>query len=431
MSSGVVTTPELAWQSKPDVQAHQRRAVRSLFLTQMIGSLGMGAGMSIGSLLAYEVTADEGLAGISRILSAVSVALVAGPLAGLAVRRGRRAALLTGQVISACGAALLVLSARFHSLPLLMVGMLLFGAGSAANLQCRFAATDIAEPRFSARTMSMVVWAGTLGAVVGPLLAAPGGVVGRALGVPPIAGSYVLAGIGVLLAGLVVWLTLRPDPMHVAQEHGAIACTSRRVGTWRALGILVRRPVTRFALVAVVLNQMVMTSVMALTPVHMTHVGHRLPTVSVTLSLHILGMYAFSPLVGWLVDQVGEQAVILVGVAIHAAALTCSYLAGDNLVLIDVGLFLLGVGWSFGMVAGSALMSAAAPADQRAVAQGGTDMMMNVGAAVAAGGAGPVLAWLGYSGLALVAAALLVPILALAATVISRGGGASDERPAD
>lgn len=412
-----MSSPAAGWSAQPDVVAVQRRSVVVLFLAQAVAGLGMGAGSGMGSLMAYEVTGNEALAGLARIVSALSVAILAVPLAAAATRWGRRWALSLGWGASVVGAAALVLAARQHSLLLLLAGMFAFGAGSAASLQSRFAATDLATPARRASTLSLLLWAGTLGSVIGPNLATPGGRVGRWLGVPEIAGTYAVAGVAVAIAATVVAVLLRPDPLRLAQQRGGVSASVRRGASRGALSAVRAHPVARMALGVLVLNQIVMTGIMTLTPVHMAHAGFALPVVGVTLSAHIAGMYALSPVVGWLADRFGRRALLWSCAGLHTAALACCAVAGPRgLAWIITGLFLLGLAWSCGMVAGSALLGEGIDDAHRTATQGLSDTLMNVGAAAAAGLAGPLLGALGYAGLA---GAFLVPTLAIAALLFA------------
>lgn len=391
-----------------DTRTVQSRTVRVLFCAQVLSGLGMGAGMSIGSLLAYEVTGDEGLAGLSRIISGVCVGLFAVPLARLAAARGRRPALVTGWLVAAVGALVLVGAVAWHQLALLFVGMGLFSAGSASGLMTRFAATDLAEPQRRASTLSLVVWATTLGSVLGPNLAAPGAVVGRVLGIADIAGAYLLAAIGTLAAAALVFVALRPDPLVLANRDAPPGPARKGLSGLRPAWA---HPDLRLALVTMVCAQFVMAAVMVLTPVHMKLVGLSLSTVGLTMSLHIGGMYAFSPVVGWLVDRLGERRVIAIGLAVFASSLVAAWFAGAALWRLNLALFPLGLGWSLCNVAGSALLTRTAPAAERTQVQGAADTCSSWAAALAAGASGPVMGVVHYSGLAGFAALGLVPVL--------------------
>lgn len=390
----------------------QRRTVAVLFAAQVFAGLGTGAGISIGSLLAYEVTSNEGLAGLSRVIAALSVAALAVPLAQLASRRGRRVALSLGWIASAIGALVLVASVALHSLILMMVGMFAFAAGSAASLQTRFAATDLAHPSRTASTLSLVVWASTVGAVLGPNLAAPGSRIARRIGIADIGGAYLLAALGVAVAAGIVLVALRPDPLLTARAADPAAGTKqpsrpRLFGRGGSLRLMWAHPGLRLALVALTVSQFVMTAIMVLTPVHMSKVGHDLGNVGVIMSVHIFGMYAFAPVVGWLVDRFGALRTIVSGTVVLGLSLAGSLIAGDNFIRLAIALFLLGVGWSLCAVAGAALVTNQAPADNRIAIQGGADTATNLAAALAAAAAGPVMGLVGYSGLSIFAAIVL------------------------
>ena len=399
------------------IERVERRTVWVLFIAQMISGLGMGAGMSIGSLLAYEVTQNEGLAGVARIVSGLGVALFAVPLVTLARARGRRFALGTGWLISSVGAAVLVAAVAFHSLPLLMVGMLGFAAGSASGLQARFAATDLARPEHRARTLSLIVWATTAGSVLGPNLAAPGALLGRRFHIADIAGAYMIASGAVAVAALFVMIALRPDPLLLSPGH---TTQHRRVSTRRTLGRMWAHPSLRLALLAMVCSQFTMTAVMVLTPVHMKLTGHSLAAVAQIMSIHIAGMYAFSPLVGMAVDRVGSRAITFVGTGVLGASLVAAWFARDSFVALSVALFLLGIGWSLATVAGASLLTRSAIDDERLAMQGTADTMINLTAALAAGVAGPVMAVVTFRGLAGFAAIALIPMLWAALTAKTR-----------
>lgn len=405
----------------------RRRALAVLVIAQVLGGLGIGAGVALGSLVAEEVAGSEALAGIARTMSTLGTAAFAVPLVLLAGRAGRRGALTTGWLLAAVGSVLLVLSVVATSLPLVMLGMVVFGAGQAANLQSRFAAADLAPPHHRARLLSIVVWATTVGTVLGPNLAGPGAALAGRVGVPAVTGAYLIGVVGLVLGAVVTWCGLRPDPLLLAQQHTSLdAAQQARL----RLGALVRRiwglPVLRTAVLAVVLNQTVMVTVMTMAPVHMAHHDLTLPMIGISLSLHTLGMFAFSPIVGWLADRWGEPRTILVGAGISLLSLLFCFLAGDSMVLITVGLFLLGLGWSFGMVAGSALLTHAAPDEIRTQVQGVSDTSMNLVAALGAAAAGPVMALWGYSWLAVIAAVVVVAMVVLVVTGQRRAAAGRD-----
>ncbi len=412
------------WQETARISAIQRRTLRILVAAQVIGGIGVGAAASMGALLAESVTHSEALAGLARTSSTLGAAAVGLPLALLAARRGRRSALSLGWALAALGGVVLVVSAATGDIVLLILGMMMFGSGSATNLQSRYAAADLAAPRHRARALALVVWSTTLGAVVGPNLAAPGAEASRLLALPPAVGGFLLGTVGLALAALVLWTTMRPDPLLEARAHEAgPSATPVRTGL-RGIGraelrAVLRSADARFAFAAVVCGHTVMSAVMTMTPVDMTMMGDSLTLVGITISLHVLGMYGFSPGVGWLADRFGRAPVILAGLALLVASTICTGLAGPSLPLTSAGLLLLGLGWSFTLVAGSALLGDSVAPGIRPGVQGLADTAMNVVAAMAAGLSGPVLAHFGFGTLNLLSALLVLPVLALR---LARGG---------
>jgi MFS family permease len=396
---------------------------------QIVGGVGVGAAASLGALLAESIARSETYAGIARTSSTLGAAVVGLPLAFLAVRSGRRTALSLGWALAALGGGILVAAAVTKDLPLLIVGMLLFGSGSATNLQSRYAAADLASPLRRARSLSIVVWSTTIGAVVGPNLAGPGSVVARVLHLPRLAGAFVLSSTFLALAAILLWTWLRPDPLALAQRH-EVETETRLVPVGRPAGAgsagpkgarmtdvfqhLRTSPRAGFAFVAVVLAHTVMGAVMTMTPVTMTNHGSSLTIIGMTISVHVLGMYAFSPLVGWLADRAGRATVVLLGQVIFVCAAAFAGLSNGSVLLVTTGLFLLGLGWSFALVAGSAMLSDATEPALRPAVQGTADTTMNVVAAIGAAVSGPAMAVVGFAGLNLIAGALIVPVVVLA-----------------
>lgn len=402
------------------IAAIQRRTTRVLMVAQIVGTVGVGVAPSIGVLLAGEVTSNEALAGSARTASTLGAALLGIPLGTLAARRGRRVALSTGWWLAAAGAAILVAAAQWSLIVPLFVGLLLIGAGSAVSLQSRFAATDLADEGNRGRALAMVVWVGTFGAVLGPNLGAPGEWLYDAVGLDVFAGAFMVAAICLGIAGVVVVAFLRSDPLFVSRDRLAPAA-SRLVpavpaatGYWSRVRLAVDEiptdPRARIATLAIVTAQIVMVAVMTMTPVHVNQHGGSVTLVGITISLHIAGMYLLSPLVGVMTDRRGHRATILVGVAIFVAPLTMGVLRPDDMGWIVVSLILLGPGWSFVNVAGSALFSTAVTDSSRASAQGGVDALSNLCGATAALLAGPLLVVTSFAFLSLVALVFLVPL---------------------
>jgi MFS family permease len=403
------------WQADPDVVRVQRRTVRMLIAAQVVGGIGIGAGASLGALLAEAVTGSEATAGLARTCATLGAAVVALPLALLASQRGRRIALGLGWAVAAVGAVVLVVSAAAMNVPLLIIGMLLFGAGTATNLQSRFAATDLAEPRHRARALSVVVWSTTIGSVLGPNLAGPGRTFADWFGVPATAGGFVISAVVLAAGAIAMWVFLRPDPLLTAHHHARLSGTphTRQHSLAVTARAIAASPLTRFAFVTVVLGHTVMAAVMTMTPVHMADHGASLELIGMTISVHVLGMYAFSPVVGMISDRIGRVPAILIGQCVFVASAVIAGLSGSSTALVTAGLFLLGLGWSFSLVAGSTLLGESVDEAIRPTVQGTADMAMNMLAAVAAGVSGVIQSSIGFGGLNAVAGVLTIPVLLL------------------
>ena len=343
-------------------------------------------------------------------MNTLGAAAMAIPLAMLARRFGRRISLSTGALIAACGSLMIVSSAVLDLIPLLFLGMLVLGTASAMNLQSRFAATDLSDEKTRGRDLSLVVWTTTIGAVIGPNLFAPGEVVSNALGLPAYTGGFLIA-MAAQLAGMCIYLVgLNPDPMKVAlQQNGNNASkTARRGGGFLLLREL---PAARRAVITVALSHAYMVALMSMTPVHMQHHGATLTLIGLTISLHVLGMYALSPVFGWLTDRVGGSRVALMGQVLLIGSSLLVWFNPEDHVMVTVALALLGLGWSASTVAGSTMVSAAAPIHERTNLQGTSDLLMNLAGALGGLSAGPLLALFGFHGLALLLLALAVVVI--------------------
>lgn len=396
---------------RPDEVARiQGRTVRVLATGQVLGGIAFGATVSLGALLAADLSGQESLSGLATASVTLGASFCAIPLARLAARRGRRFALTLGNVFALVGIAVVITAAALRVFPLLLVGVILIGAGNAGNLQSRFAATDLAVADRRARDLGTVVWATTVGGVLGPLMLTPGEALGHAIGMPPLTGAYVFSIVAQLAALVLYLLTLRPDPLMIAQRlaRGGEARRERIVD--------VDRPTAaRYAMFAVAGSHVVMASVMAMTPVHLAHLAPEDVTlvVGVTIALHVFGMYGLSPVFGLLADRIGRIPTILLGQGVLAASLVLAAVAPDSQWTVLVALFLLGAGWSAATVAGAALLTESTLTADRPRRQGLSDTIMTFSAAVGAVLAGIVLSLIGYGGLALVALVIVVAVVVL------------------
>jgi MFS family permease len=420
----------------------QRRTVVLLGAAQILGGSGTGATVSIGSSLAVELSGSTVWAGAVATVMTLGAALAALPLASLADRRGRRIGQVTGLSAALAGTVLIVLSVVSGVFVLLVLGAAGIGVGTAASLQARFAAVDLADDDHRGRALSAVVWAMTVGAVAGPNLIRPGTAVGQALGLPPVAGPFVIAAAGLLLAIALLFAGLRPDPLLFARElaarergaehpddggakpaarpSAAAAATAQGPPPQAAGGSLKRglravrasRPAL-LALAAVVGAHAVMVGVMSMTPLHLqdlvagpaaSHAGHAasgdvLVIIGFTISLHIAGMFALSPVMGWLTDKAGRTETIMIGFATLLAAVVVAGFGQQSTAAVAAGLVLLGLGWSAATIAGSTLLAESVGQESRVVVQGVSDTLMGAAGAVGGATSGLILSWAGYLGL--------------------------------
>ncbi|CAA9356638.1 MAG: major facilitator superfamily MFS_1 [uncultured Nocardioidaceae bacterium] len=406
--------------SAHDVERLQQHTVRVLVGSQALGGLGTTVGIAVASVLARDVSGSESLAGLAQTVQVLGAALGSYLVARLMGRRGRRIGLVTGYLVGASGAAICVVGGAVRSFPVLLLGALLLGATTATGLQARYAATDLALPARRARALSTVLWATTLGAVAGPNLVGPAGRLASAVGLPRLTGPFLVSVVAVLLAAGVVAAALRPDPLLVAKElatratPGAAASgvVSARVA-WRRLQDLARTsPGVGAGILAVSAAQAVMVAVMIMTPLHMDHGGAALQVIGLVISIHVLGMFFFSPLVGWLADRAGRPVTLLLGAGVlwTALVLAGSSPAGTSF-RIGAGLFLLGLGWSCCTIAGSALVTESTPLTDRTDVQGAADLVMNVVAAAAGVLAGVVVDGWGFTALNAFAGVLVLGVL--------------------
>ncbi|MFS0852281.1 MFS transporter [Microbacterium sp. 179-I 3D4 NHS] len=420
-----MTAPVLTLEQQAAVQ---RRTVLVLSLGQVLGGIAFGATVSLGALLAADISGDDALSGLATASVTLGAALCAIPLARLAARVGRRRALTLGNLFALVGIAVVILAAALRIFPLLLVGILMIGAGNAGNLQSRFAATDLAAPAHRGRDLSVVVWATTIGGVAGPLLLGPGEVVGAAIGMPPQTGSYVFSFVAQSAALVLYLVALRPDPLLAAQRLSTTAAAT-------AGALTPDRPVVaRYAMFAIAGSHVVMASVMAMTPVHLSHMAHSMhpghdmaaaaadvsQLVGITIALHVAGMYALSPVFGILADRIGRLRVVLLGQLLLAGSLVFAIFTNDQAWGVMVALILLGLGWSAATVAGAALLTESSAPEIRTRRQGRSDSIMSLSAAVGAVLAGVVLSNFQYAGLGIAASALVLAIVVLSPLARSR-----------
>lgn len=396
----------------------QRRVLGVLVASQVLGGVGASLGVAVGGPLGAALAGTTTLAGLPGTATVLGAALAAVPLARLTARRGRRPGLAAGYLVGALGGAVVVLAAAAGSFLLLLAGTMLLGAATAAGLQARYAATDLAEPGHRARALSAVVWATTVGAVLGPNLSDPAGGIARSAGLPVLAGPFVWSAMTFAAAAVLLAALLRPDPLLRARALRPLTePPAQRLPVRAALALVVRSPVARMGLAGMAVGHAVMVAVMTMTPVHMLTGGATLAGVGVVISAHVAGMYALSPLTGYLVDRLGGRPVVVLGgvVLLLAVGVVATASPHADLVLA-LGLFLLGLGWSATLVAGSTLLTEGVPLPARPSVQGVADLVMGLAGASAGAAAGVVMGLAGYPVLALAAGATVLPLLLVVLT---------------
>lgn len=401
------------------MQSGGRRSIGALVLSNVLGGVGVASGIAVGSLLVASMS-SEAWAGAGQALSVLGAGMLAVPLARLATQRGRRRALTVGYGIAVAGAAIVLLAAALGWFPLLLAGLILFGAAQATNLQTRYAASELADPARRGTVMSIVIWATTIGSVAGPNLSAAGARIGSAFGLPGLSGPYLFSFAGFLLAALSVTFLYSRHAVQLAptqdRAQGRSTGATRPKSAISAVAALRwagAHPVARFAVTLLVTGHVVMVGVMSMTPLQLGHEGHGLEIVGIVISVHILGMYALSPVFGWLADKFGAMRTALLGLTALGAGAVLAFVAPTSLTAVMAALTLVGLGWSASIISSSVLLAGVDAGEVRVPLQGATDALMNYAAATAALLAGVIFATIGFGGLALTSLLLIVPAAAV------------------
>ena len=381
-------------------ETHQRKIVKVLGLAQVLNGIGVAGTVAAGSLLVSSITKSDGLSGLAQTISVLGAAVMALPLARLTQNGGRRLALTFGYSIGVIGALFAILGGANRNLFFMLLGAFMVGAASASGYQARFAAIDLATPEKRSKDLSFVVWGSTIGAVTGPNLMEPSGVFASALGLPKLVGPYFIAAFTLALSVTVIQLFLKPDPFLTANKAVEGTATKPRESTRSALKHIKEYPIALFAIASVAIGHLAMVSIMVMTPVHMAHSDATLRIIGLVISVHVLGMYAFSPIVGSISDKFGRIRTIQIGILILIASALISGLAPhhDSFTL-GIGLFLLGLGWSFTLIAGSTLLSETVSVEMRPSTQGASDLVMNLMGAGGAAIGGVIIGLFSYAAL--------------------------------
>lgn len=374
----------------------QEKTVKVLATAQVLNGVGVAGTVAAGSLLVASITDSESLAGLAQTSSVLGAAALALPLARLTARGGRRLALSVGFLSGVIGSLFAIFGGAQKNIVFMLLGTFLVGAASAAGYQARFAAVDLSTDETRAKQLSFVVWGSTVGAVAGPNLMEPAGNLAENLSLPRLVGPYVVSATTLILAILVIQIFLRPDPFLTAQKQSG-SNEKAKGATKRALAHIRKTPKALFAIMSIAIGHIAMVSVMVMTPVHMAHVDVTLTVIGLVISIHVLGMYAFSPLVGTLSDRLGRIRVVQIGVLILlASTLFAGFAAPNDVVMLGIGLFLLGLGWSCTLIAGSALLTESVEPALKTSSQGASDLVMNLSGAGGGALAGVIIGTLSY-----------------------------------
>ncbi|MFG2881124.1 MFS transporter [Streptomyces sp. NPDC048297] len=419
----------------PDAVHAQRRVLRVLVASQILSGAGLAAGVTVGALLAQDMLGTTSLAGLPSALLTGGSALAAVLVGRVSQARGRRPGLAGGYLGGAVGSAGVITAAVLDSPVLLFLSLFVYGAGTATNLQARYAGADLAQPAHRARAVSTVLVATTLGGVAGPNLAAPTGDFAKTLGMPELAGPFLLSGAAYALAALVLAVWLRPDPLPLArtlaaaeQDATVTATATTATTTARADATSGSSPVRGLrggvvlGALVMILTQLVMVAIMTMTPVHMHDHGHGTAASGLVIAIHIGAMYLPSPVTGWLVDRYGRIKIAAAsGLTLLVAGVVAATAPGDSVALLALALALLGLGWNLGLVSGTAIITDTVPLATRARTQGMVDVSIAIAGATGGLSSGLVVAAASYPVLALSGGIVALAILpAIAATASNR-----------
>ncbi|AXN39769.1 MFS transporter [Peribacillus butanolivorans] len=393
-----------------------RRTLLIVVISQIFGGAGLAAGVTVGALLAQDMLGTESMVGVPTALFTLGSAGAALIVGQLSQRFGRRSGLATGFLAGGIGAVGVVISALINSIPLLFVSLLIYGAGSATNLQARYAGTDLASSKQRATAISIAMVSTTLGAVAGPNLVNIMGELAWSFGVPSLAGPFILAAVAYILAGLVLLALLRPDPFIVAKAMADVQKTHNAVLSNKDSNAptINKRGIVAGATVMTLTN-FLMIAIMTMTPIHMGHHGHDLKEVGVVIGFHIAAMFLPSLVTGFLVDKIGRTAVVIAsGATLLAACILASSGPADSMLVLNTSLVLLGLGWNFGLISGTALIVDSTHPSTRAKTQGSVDVLIALSGAAGGALSGMVVAHYSYATLSFAGAILsllLIPVV--------------------
>ncbi|MEC0275250.1 MFS transporter [Peribacillus frigoritolerans] len=411
-------------QSYADSQEKQKmlykRTLIIISISQIFGGAGLAAGVTVGALLAQQMLGTDAFAGVPSGLFTLGSAGAALIVGRLSQRYGRRTGLTAGFMIGGLGAIGVITAAIINSVFLLFASLLIYGAGTATNLQARYAGTDLANNKQRATAISITMVFTTFGAVAGPNLVNVMGDFALSIGVPSLAGPFILSAAAFILAGLVLFVLLRPDPLVIARTIETSKQESNRLGYSADTEQMVNKRGIIVGAAIMVLTQIVMVAIMTMTPVHMRHHGHDLGEIGLVIGFHIAAMYLPSLVTGVLVDKFGRTAMAIAsGATLLLAGLISAIAPGDSMILLVIALSLLGLGWNFGLISGTALIVDSTDTSNRAKTQGTVDVFIALSGASGGALSGMIVAGSSYTALSFIGG--LLSLLLIPVVIWSRG----------
>lgn len=357
--------------SETEKQRLYKRTLLIIIASQIFGGAGLAAGVTVGALLAKDLMGNDAIAGLPSALFTLGSALAAFFVGAISHRKGRRIGLTFGFFLGTIGAVGVIYAATMEYIVLLFISLFLYGAGTATNLQARYAGTDLATPHTRGKAISLAMVFTTIGAVAGPNLVEPTGKLAEMLGLPTLTGPFLVAAFAYGLAGFIILLLLKPDPLLVARKMERNEPTSKDT--------VVQRPLIYLGTIVMIVTQIIMVAIMTMTPIHMTQHGHSLSAVGLVIGLHIGAMYLPSLVTGVLVDKFGRSVMIIAAsITLFLAGVIATFSPASSLLGITIALILLGLGWNFGLISGTALIIDGTTLSTRAKVQGMTDVWIAI-----------------------------------------------------
>ncbi|MBI3979607.1 MAG: MFS transporter [Chloroflexi bacterium] len=389
-----------------------KRNTLFLAITQALVGMAMQMVPTLTGLMVVQLLGSAALAGIGTSIQGVSRFLVAYPIGKIMDVYGRRVGLALGLSVSLVGSVWLGISMLWASFAVFLAGMFILGLGTGAVQQLRLAAADMYPPSRRAEGLGYVLTGALVGALGGPLLITMAQAAARRLEMDPLALTWIFVPV-VIVPCIALVLLVRPDPReigaHLERYYPDYVPPVHDAGArvTMDLGAFIRHYPRQVAFVCSFATQGNMALMMVMTALVLAHHGHSLPSISLSVAIHVIGMFGLSLPLGSLADRIGRRAVMLAGVVLAGAGTLLVPVTPDYWV-VTAGIFLVGLGWSCVNVAASALLVDTTAPAERGQAIGINDTFSATSAIVLPLVGGPVVEYLGFSFLAPFGVALMV-----------------------